>query len=116
MRADLRAYMVTVAYGCIRGEEYGWAARLHWQDPRFCESKTVEGTIKTRYFELDMATAIDAVLEVADTFSLDLSDEFAIFYESDGSAWYTEPPPTFMAQIKEEAKRRGWHTYKDGRL
>jgi len=86
-----------------------WWAKCHWQDSRFCESGTVEGDIYLRYAEETLSIAIDAIIEVLETFKLNLSGNFMLLYEDDGEDIYT--PMGWKELLQVEACKRGWQSY-----
>jgi hypothetical protein len=114
MLSNIYAITVTVKYGYAGMDKYGWAATLRWQDNKFVEKGCVEGDIRTRYFEETLAEAIDYVVEVAKQFNIQFSEKMGLFYENDGENIYDPPPPDWKLSLLQEARKRGWQTYKYG--
>lgn len=124
MRTDLYAVTCVVHEGYAGGDRRGWAAAISWQDGRFCQPRTVEGTIRTRYFEETLEKAIDAVVEVAESFGLPLGFTgsmgempLALYYKGDGGDPDYRPPCEWSAckqLLRDEARRRGWESYERG--
>ena len=113
IRHDLHATTMVVWYGYSGSNKYGWWAECHWQDKKFCESKTVEGKIYTRYAEETLTIAIDAILEVINTFGLKLWDKFSLYYKDDGENKEYPPPKSWKQILQEEARKRHCETYSD---
>jgi len=112
VRGDLTAIHIVVKYGYSGSNKYGWWAKCHWQDNKFCEPKTVEGNIRTRYAETTITEAIDAVLEVVNSFGLKLNKEFSLFYEGDEENTEYPPPEGWKLILQREAGNRHWRTYR----
>ena len=108
---NLTAITMIVWYGYSGSGKYGWWAKCHWQDNKFCESKAMEGQIYTRYAEPTITEAIDAVLEIIEKFKIKIWDDFALFYKDDGMDKKYPPPKNWKQIIQKEAKKRNWETY-----
>lgn len=119
---NLYAVTCVVHEGHAGSGRRGWAAKICWQDDRFCQPQTVEGVIKTRYYEESLALAIDTVVEVAKRFGLPLGSAggpIALLYKGDGEDPNYPPPGGWDAckrLLIDEAKRRGWCSYAESEV
>lgn len=111
VRDDLYVVSVTVKYGYAGSEKCGWHGELYWQDTRFAEPGTVQGTIVTRYFEATITEAIDHVTGVARQFGLKMDDGPMPTFLHGKRGWIPpgfEYPADMEQQLQAEAERRGW--------
>ncbi|WPS85602.1 hypothetical protein SMD22_00655 (plasmid) [Brevibacillus halotolerans] len=94
-------------------ERYGWMASLDWQEPGIDKPKTVQGTIKTRYFEETLEEAIETVLTLAAQWGIKPFPTMNMFlyYKGEGEDTDFPPPENYREMLRMEAERRGWETY-----
>lgn len=94
-----------VILSCLRDGE--WRAKVEFFDAGFCDNKSTEGELKTRYL-IDVELAIDTVIEDAEKLGI-VFQEKNIYMIGDGE-WKDEYYPDNWRQIiGKQCDRIGWN-------
>jgi hypothetical protein len=82
-----------------------WAAQIKFFDSGFCDDRSTEGELTTRYF-IDIETAIDVIREDAEKMGIKISPVLMGYGDGEDEKW--PMPENWKDILQEQAKRLKW--------
>lgn len=88
-------------------QDDGWAVTLDFLDDGFCQDGSTEGTLRVRYIESELSTAIDTIKADAERLGIRW-ERPTIYMHGDGEDAEADYPRAWRAWVNREALRLGW--------
>ena len=115
MDGALKTTHITVYHGYSGGGEFGWWARIDFDDFGLCTDNSVQGTIKTKYGLKTISEAVDLIKEDAKAIGIKFVKipwvgKKILCYLEDGNSTAYPPPADWKRTLQQEAARIGFYT------
>jgi hypothetical protein len=112
---DLFSAGIIVKYGYGGSGNYGWWAKVEFEDLGHCDRGSIKGSITTKYAD-KLAYSIDTIKADAEKLGIQFYNNPGVmpflFYLRDGEDVDYPPPSGWKETLRTEANRIGFKTYK----